>query len=42
MENITILIVQTMECISEVGPEWMQKQKFHMLRHLRDDILNYG
>ncbi len=42
MENTTILIQQTMEFISEVHPELMQKQKFHMLLHLQDDMLNYG
>jgi hypothetical protein len=42
MDNITNLMEQTIECISEVHPEFMQKQKFHMLLHLKDDMLNYG
>ncbi|XP_028418045.1 uncharacterized protein LOC114542821 [Dendronephthya gigantea] len=42
MDNITALMEQTIECISEVHPEFMQKQKFHMLLHLQDDMRNYG
>ena len=42
MEDTITVINQAMECISEVHPELMQKQKFHMLLHLPSDMLNYG
>lgn len=41
-ENITNLIGQMVECMSAVHPELLQKQKFHMLLHLQDDMLNFG
>ena len=41
-DNITNLVEQMIECMSEVHPEMLQKQKFHMLLHLPDDMLNYG
>ncbi|XP_028417046.1 uncharacterized protein LOC114541311 isoform X2 [Dendronephthya gigantea] len=41
-ENITNLIRQMIDCLSEVHPELLRKQKFHMLLHLQDDMLNFG
>ena len=41
-DNISNLTEQMIQCLSEVHPELLQKQKFHMLLHLQDDMLNYG
>ncbi len=37
MDNITSLMEQIIECISEVHTEFLQKPKFHMLLHLKED-----
>ena len=42
MDNIGNLAEQMIECISEIHPEFMQKPKFHMLLHLKEDMVNYG
>ena len=42
MDNIGNLAEQMIECISEVHPEFMQKPEFHMLLHLKEDMVNYG
>ena len=39
--NTSNLIQQMIQCFSEVHSELLQKQKFHMLLHLQDDMLNY-
>ena len=41
-ENVTLLIQQMIECLSEVHPELLQKQKFHLLLHLQDEMLDFG
>jgi hypothetical protein len=41
-DNITNLIQEMMECLSEVHPELLQKQKFHMLLHIQDNMMKFG
>ncbi|CAB4010556.1 Hypothetical predicted protein [Paramuricea clavata] len=41
-DNTTNLIQEMMECLSEVHPELLQKQKFHMLLHIQDDMMKFG
>ena len=42
MDNIGNLTEQMIESISEVHFEFIQKTKFHMLLHLKDNMVNYG
>ena len=41
-DNITTLVQELMECMSCVHPELLRKQKFHLLIHLKDDMLDFG